>query len=183
MKAVFIVLASLFFSIGLTAYATFESSSANFKATDQNVSDTGGDTTSTSFRLYQNAGQTSVGESSSSNFKILAGVLYWTSPSPAASAAPAPQASPAAVGGGGVTIGGVSYPTATPATPTLAITPKPPFRLTCDFNNDGLCNIIDLSILLYWYGKTGPEIVRYDLDQDGIIDLKDISILFYDWKE
>lgn len=171
-KAVFTVSAFLLWSISTIAYATFESTSTSFKSTDQNVSETGGNTTSTDFRLYQNVGQTSVGESTSTNFKIRAGVLYWTVPTPAPAPTPTPTPTPTPSPGGG---GAPPPPTKIPP----GLLPPP----TCDFNNDGLCNIVDLSILLFWYGKTGPEIVRYDLNIDGRIDLKDISILFYHWKE
>ena len=60
--------------------------------------------------------------------------------------------------------------------------PKPPLP-TGDFNGDGLINFRDLSILLYWFGKTGPEIIPYDLNQDGKINYVDVSILLYRWRE
>ena len=50
-----------------------------------------------------------------------------------------------------------------------------------DFNNDGFTDVIDLSILLYWWGKTGSDVENYDLNSDGAIDIVDISILFYHW--
>ena len=61
------------------------------------------------------------------------------------------------------------------------IVPAP--AISCDFNSDQLCNFVDLSILLYWFGKTGPEIAFYDLNLDGRISFVDISILLYRWKE
>lgn len=169
MRVVLLVSVFLFLAVSTVVYATFESTSTNFKATDQNVSDVGGNTTSTNFRLYQNVGQTSVGESTSTSFKIRAGVLYWSTTTPTPTPTPAPTPTPSPGGGGTTTL--------------PSPTPPPSLPLSCDFNNDGLCNIIDLSILLFWFGKTGPEIVRYDLNQDGRINLKDISILFYRWKE
>jgi len=51
----------------------------------------------------------------------------------------------------------------------------------CDFNGNGRCEIQDLSILLYWWGKTGPEIAKYDLNNDGVIDIVDVSIFLYNW--
>lgn len=188
----FVISVFLICSVSSIAFATFNSSSTNFKASDQNVSDVGGNTTSTSFRLYQNVGQASVGESSSSNFKVRAGVLYWDttgiSPTPTLTPTATPSSgSPSTItssGGGGIV---VSSPVVSPATsvaPSVAPAVSPKItRPTCDFNNDGLCNIVDLSILLFWYGKTGPQIARYDLNSDKVIDLKDISILFYHWKE
>ncbi|HBG68888.1 hypothetical protein A2W67_02765 [Candidatus Nomurabacteria bacterium RIFCSPLOWO2_02_40_28] len=50
-----------------------------------------------------------------------------------------------------------------------------------DFNNDNKVNILDLSVLLYYYGKSGSSIDSYDLKKDGVIDFKDVSIMFYYW--
>ncbi len=177
---------SAIFFLSNDTFAAFNSSSTSFKASDQNVSDIGGNTISTSFRLYQNAGQTSVGESSSTNFKVRAGVLYWD----ALIATPTPTPASVDSGGGGGGGGGNVYgATPTPgtsgvtSTPIVFTSPGVPGAPTCDFNHDGFCNIIDLSILLYWYGKTGNQIIPYDLNRDRSIDLKDISILFYHWDE
>jgi len=52
---------------------------------------------------------------------------------------------------------------------------------TADFNHDGRVDIIDLSILLFYYGKSGPAITYYDLSNDGFISLEDISIMLYYW--
>lgn len=50
-----------------------------------------------------------------------------------------------------------------------------------DFNSDGRVDILDLSILLYYYGESGSGISFYDLKQDSLIDFLDVSILFYYW--
>ncbi len=47
-----------------------------------------------------------------------------------------------------------------------------------DFNKDGKTNLIDFSILLFWWGKYNPCV---DQNQDGIVDLRDFSILMYWW--
>lgn len=47
-----------------------------------------------------------------------------------------------------------------------------------DFNKDGRTNLIDFSILLYWWGKYNP---CADQNQDGTVNLKDFSILMYWW--
>lgn len=65
--------------------------------------------------------------------------------------------------------------------PLLLGLPLKPDVNKCDFNDDGRCNIQDLSIMLYWWNKTGPEMARYDLKQDGIIDIADVSVLLYNW--
>jgi hypothetical protein len=52
---------------------------------------------------------------------------------------------------------------------------------TCsDFNQDGLINLVDFSILVYWFQKTSPP-ARIDCNSDNIIDLVDFSILMYYW--
>jgi len=47
-----------------------------------------------------------------------------------------------------------------------------------DFNRDGKTNLIDFSIMLYWWGKYNPCV---DQNQDGIVNLPDFSILLYYW--
>ena len=51
----------------------------------------------------------------------------------------------------------------------------------CDFNEDSRCNIIDLSILLFFYERSGPEIARYDLNQNNAVDFPDISVMMFYW--
>jgi hypothetical protein len=50
--------------------------------------------------------------------------------------------------------------------------------LTGDLNNDGTVNILDLSILLNGWGKTG---VPGDLNGDGAINVLDLSLLLTNW--
>jgi hypothetical protein len=47
-----------------------------------------------------------------------------------------------------------------------------------DFNRDGRTNLIDFSIMLYWWGKYNPAV---DMNQDGMVNLTDFSILMYYW--
>ena len=47
-----------------------------------------------------------------------------------------------------------------------------------DFNKDGKTNLVDFSIMLYWWGKYNPAV---DQNQNGIVDLPDFSILMYWW--
>ncbi|MCX6755691.1 MAG: hypothetical protein NT068_04130 [Candidatus Nomurabacteria bacterium] len=49
-----------------------------------------------------------------------------------------------------------------------------------DLNNDCHVNLIDFSVLAYWYHRSGPPI-GVDLNGDGIINLVDFSILAYHW--
>ena len=47
-----------------------------------------------------------------------------------------------------------------------------------DFNKDGKTNLVDFSIMLYWWGKYNPCV---DQNADGIVNLPDFSILMYYW--
>lgn len=60
--------------------------------------------------------------------------------------------------------------------------PIPPAHLglCVDYNKDRRVNLIDFSILLFWFGKTSPP-DTIDCNDDGLIDLKDFSILMYFW--
>lgn len=57
--------------------------------------------------------------------------------------------------------------------------------MNSDFNHDGYVNLTDLSILLYYWGrsvpKTGLTNECVDRNQDQIVDLRDFSILMYEW--
>lgn len=50
-----------------------------------------------------------------------------------------------------------------------------------DLNFDGEINLIDFSILLYFWHRTLPENICADINQDGIVDLVDFSIMMYYW--
>jgi|GEM_PF-4567925 len=48
-----------------------------------------------------------------------------------------------------------------------------------DINGDSKVNIVDLSILLFYFGKSAPK--QLDFDHSGIVGLVDLSILLYHW--
>ena len=50
-----------------------------------------------------------------------------------------------------------------------------------DLNFDGKVNIIDFSILLYFWNSTTPENICTDINRDGIVNLVDFSIMMYQW--
>jgi hypothetical protein len=50
-----------------------------------------------------------------------------------------------------------------------------------DLNKDGKVNIIDFSMLLYYWNKKPPTTSRADINKDGIVDIIDLSIMLYDW--
>jgi hypothetical protein len=49
-----------------------------------------------------------------------------------------------------------------------------------DINSDGKVNLIDFSILAYWYNRPSPPAAA-DLNHDGLVNLIDFSILAYYW--
>lgn len=80
-------------------------------------------------------------------------------------------------GGGGGDDDGNSIGSDTIVTPELI----KEILKTADYNHDLKVDIIDLSILLFFYGKRGPSIAPYDLNGDGFIGLEDISVMLYYW--
>ncbi len=49
-----------------------------------------------------------------------------------------------------------------------------------DFNGDCRVNIVDFSILIYWFFKGNPP-AKVDMNADGKVDLFDFSIMAYYW--
>ncbi len=54
------------------------------------------------------------------------------------------------------------------------------FRRKCDLNNDNRVNLLDFSIMAFWYKRTGFP-AKVDLSSDNQINLTDLSILAYCW--
>ena len=71
-----------------------------------------------------------------------------------------------------------------PFSHTLSFLVLAPGALVCegaDLNFDGKVNLIDFSILLYFWGQTNPSNRCADINFDGIVDLVDFSIMMYYW--
>lgn len=89
-------------------------------------------------------------------------------------------------GGGGGGGGGYTFPIFIPPFGTTTL-PKPEQRpdkcteVVADLNCDTKVNLIDFSIMIYWYEKTPPDEV--DLYKDGKINISDFSIMAYYWTE
>ena len=49
-----------------------------------------------------------------------------------------------------------------------------------DLNDDKRVNLVDFSIMAYWYKRPSP-LTTVDLNNDGEIDLVDFSIMAYYW--
>ena len=138
-----------------------------------------GHATSTSYEAEGSVGQPATGISTSTSFILKGGFLYFSTTSQATSAPPAaPPAPPPSVTIPGA--GGFILPPS--ALPPELIPPLSPEAISlCDFNGDGRCNLIDLSIMLFYYDKFGPQIVRYDFNRSSRVDFPDVSILMFYW--
>jgi hypothetical protein len=68
-----------------------------------------------------------------------------------------------------------------PFSQTLSFLISPPKCRGADLNFDDEVNIIDFSILLYFWHSTSPENICADINQDGIVNLIDFSIMMYQW--
>lgn len=51
---------------------------------------------------------------------------------------------------------------------------------TADFDCNGKVDLVDFSILLYWFNRPNPP-PEIDLSKNGLVDLIDFSILMYYW--
>jgi hypothetical protein len=56
--------------------------------------------------------------------------------------------------------------------------PQPNFGLRADINKDGRVNLIDFSILLFYWGTSNKDA---DINSDGTVNLADFSILLFNW--
>jgi FtsP/CotA-like multicopper oxidase with cupredoxin domain len=63
---------------------------------------------------------------------------------------------------------------------TAGSNPSTPANRKCDLNNDNRVNLLDFSIIAYWYKRLGFPL-KVDLNTDGKVDLSDVSILAYCW--
>jgi len=151
-KALFIaiLLAGLLLPSGHLLKAT-DFTSTNFIVKDPVIEPGAGFSTSTNFRLWSSIGQDAIGLSATTSFGLRGGFLYF----PAVAAPPPSPPPPPPTGGAGFVL---PLPPV-PEIPILLIPPVPPpppeiikMLLICDFNFDELCNIIDFSIILFYYG-------------------------------
>ncbi|MBI4426674.1 MAG: hypothetical protein HY567_03790 [Candidatus Kerfeldbacteria bacterium] len=59
-------------------------------------------------------------------------------------------------------------------------TPAPSYKPS-DINQDTKVNLIDFSIMLFYWQQRNPANPRVDLNGDGIVNIVDFSILLYEW--
>ncbi|KKW46333.1 MAG: hypothetical protein UY96_C0006G0005 [Parcubacteria group bacterium GW2011_GWB1_56_8] len=149
-----------------------QASSTNFRI-ESGVVDAGGEkATATSFILRTSLGQPATGISSSTSFILRGGFLNFPLP---VTATATPTTTPP---GGGGTVG--VPPAGGGVLPPVGFYP-PSIIKKCDFNDDRRCNLIDFSILLFFYEQTGAPVARYDLNSNTRVDFPDISVLMYYW--
>jgi hypothetical protein len=170
----FISVGGLVFILPLSFLRATDFSSSNFTVKDPVLKIGGGFSTSTNFQAWSSIGQEAIGLSSTTIFGLQGGFLYF----PAVSVITATTSSPIVLGGGG---GSSIIILATSVLPIKIPEIISKIKKTCDFNNDKKCDLVDLSIILYYYGKTGPQISQYDLNKNNKVDFSDVSILFYYW--
>ncbi len=83
--------------------------------------------------------------------------------------------------------GSLIFPVPTSTLPSKPYKPRPASPCdnlalqVVDLSGDCRVDIIDLSILLYYYEQTGSKISRYDFNSDNEVNFSDISILMFYW--
>ena len=173
----FLIAALLIASFLQPAFAD-TASSTSFKIERGVVDIGGGSATSTGFDLKSSIGQPGTGISTSTSFILRGGFLYFAVPTTTVTTTPpAPTPTPSPLSGGGG--GGTGYYLLPFFKRGEVIAPE--VIKVCDFSKDGRCNITDLSIILYYYERTGPSVALYDLNRNGAVDFPDISIMIYYW--
>lgn len=84
--------------------------------------------------------------------------------------------------GGGTGYGATSGPSGAAGPPIIY--PSPCENLIVqmtDLNGDCRVDIVDLSVLLYYFEERGIEVSRYDFNRSDEVDFPDVSIMMYYW--
>jgi len=68
-----------------------------------------------------------------------------------------------------------------PFSQTISFLVLPPKCKGADLNFDGKINLVDFSILLYFWHSISPENRCADINQDGIVNIVDFSIMMFVW--
>lgn len=66
---------------------------------------------------------------------------------------------------------------------SFAVNPLNPAagKAPSDLDIDGKVNLVDFSILLFYWHQRNPANLRADINHDGFVDIVDFSILLYQW--
>jgi hypothetical protein len=77
--------------------------------------------------------------------------------------------------------GGISAYSDTVTFTLAAATPTGPTYIRPDLNEDGKVDLIDFSILLYYWGQRSPSHPKVDINQDSVVNIIDFSIMLFYW--
>lgn len=157
------IFSALIFSLAIFSVAQADFTSTSFELENPVTVIEGGQSSSSSFQYISSTGQLTSGQGTSSSFIQNVGFLYFP-----VEVSATPPVVPGGGGGSGVVV----------LLPGLDIN-----CTIADFNCDTHVNLLDLSILIYYIGQTGPTIDLYDLNNDNRVGLVDISIMFYYWDD
>jgi hypothetical protein len=67
-----------------------------------------------------------------------------------------------------------------PSIPPIIIDPLPRLCKIADLNCDGYVDLIDFSILIYWFNREDAP-AHVDLAKDNVINIQDFSIMAFYW--
>lgn len=112
-----------------------------------------------------------------SNYPTLTGVA-------AATSTPSGGPTTISIGGGGAVFPFFKLPEFIKPGPEVKRPVSPCDDITLqkvDLSGDCLVDLVDLSILLYYYNKSGLEIRRYDFNDSGVVDFPDVSVMMFYW--
>ncbi len=80
-------------------------------------------------------------------------------------------------------VSGGSQVSVSSATVSFAVNPLGQFdgKKTADLDANGQVNLVDFSILLFYWGQRNPANSRADINGDGVVDVVDFSIMLFQW--
>ena len=74
----------------------------------------------------------------------------------------------------------IEKPILNPNIENILIENKDKCNIRADLSKDCKINLVDFSMLAFWYKKPNPK-AEVDLNKDGIVNLVDFSIMAYNW--
>ncbi len=119
-----------------------------------------------------------------SRFPTLSAVSAATTTTPTSTSPGGGGGSPGGGGGGSLIFPKPIFPVFDPEGPTKPRPDSPCDNVALqkvDLSGDCRVDLIDLSILLYYYEDEGSTIARYDFDDSGVVDFPDVSVLMFYW--
>jgi len=135
---------------------------------------------SSNFLLNFILGEALIGDGTSTNFQLQAGLENVISPPPP----PPPPADPPGLGtafGSGGAAALIPPPPPPPPVPQVPIARTLPICQRADFNGDGVVDLVDFGTLVFFWGVSNPSNPCLDINGDGNVDLVDFGILVFEW--